>query len=233
MLTSEMMDLLKLRTKVADQSKLLLELRSGYRWAARRIFNAEGGPDLLVTLGEELTALAATTRDYNVGSLTAGVLLGIKQLWVKLPSDSKFTLMEPTDAGNVCFTNADSATTAAPVTAIGHPVFYTVVNVSKVRFAPALPSGAVVRIDYFRTGEPPDPTTNPTQTNGTDLPDVFHDAICSKAIAQTFGFLDDSREGAWETRARDELNDAIYLATKRTQSPPQTTPFRAGRRRVT
>lgn len=227
MTTAEMLALLKLRTKVADESKLTLELKSAYRWAARRIFNAEGGPDLLLTLGEELTAFASNTKTFDLGAAVAGGFLGLKMLWVKLPGDTRFVPMDAVDATDL----QDSAAIATPDVATGNPICYAVYNMDKLRFASTIPATSVLRVDYFKTGSPPDPTTNPTQENGTDLPDVFHDAICSKAIAQLFSDLDDDREGTWETRARDEITDAVFQATKRVQGPTRTKPFQARRRR--
>ncbi len=226
-----MLDLMKQRTKVQDSAKLLRELRSAYRWAVRRVYNAAGGPDLLTTIGEELPVLAAVTRDYDLGAaVTGGEFLGVKMLSLKLPIDSFFTEMQPSDANATKFASADSAPVSNPNIAQGHPVMYTAINFSKVRFAPALPIGAIIRADYFRIGPVPDPTTNPTQEDGVDFPAIFHDAVVSKAVAQIFTTLDDTREGTSETRARDELNDAIYLATSRTKGPVQTRPVRSHRR---
>lgn len=234
MTTNEMLDTLQRRTKIADRVKLIAELKSAYRWAARRIYNTAGGPELLMVLGEELTALASTTRDLDLsatGVLDAGCI-GIKRLWVKLPSDAKFVPMNSCDSNDELFTSLDSGTAAAPTIAAGHPILYMVYNFVQLRFAGALPAGSVLRADYFKSGEPPEPTLNPTMTNGNDLPDPFHDAICSKAIAQLFNIIDDEREGTWETRARDELNDALFVGSKRTQGPTRTQPFRSGRRRL-
>lgn len=232
MTTQEMFDALKSRTKISDASKLGTELRSAYRWVVRRVYNAAGGPDLLMTIGEELPALVAVTRDYDLGAnVTAGELLGIKKLWLKLPQDTRFTGMDPSDADDPGFANMDSGTNATPDVAGGHPVLYTVINFDKLRFAPALPTTSVLRADYFRIGPVPDPTTNDIQQNSLDLPAAFHDAMVSKATAQLFTMLDDTREGTWETRARDELNDAIFTATNRTQYPTTTQPYKARRRR--
>lgn len=229
-----MLALLKQRTKIADPTKLLLELRDAYRWAVNKIYKSSDGPQMLVTVGEELTALAATTREYDIeANISGGSLLGMKQLWVKLPADLGFTPMLPRDTGDPDFIAFDGQPAADPTIAQGHPVFYSMINFSKARFAPALPAGAVLRVDYARIGPVPDPTTNPTQEDGVDIPDLFHSGVVAKATAHLFNTLDDTREGSWETRAESFLNDAIFAAGKgaRTQRPVETQPFRRGRRR--
>jgi hypothetical protein len=235
MTTVEMVTFVKAWTKHPDDTKILIALRSGYRWTVKRVYNSEGGPNLLSTIGREL-AIASTTRDYDLSAaiVTAGggELLGIKKLWLKLPSDQNFTPMNETDAETPVFQSYDAELAASPTIASGHPVMYQVVNYDKVRFAPALPAGSTLRVDYFRVAPPPDPTTNNTAETALDLPAIFHDAMVSKAIAHMFNMLDDTREGTWETRARDEVNDAIFTAGKRVQQPTRTTPWRRGRRRV-
>lgn len=234
MTTAEMLTLLAQRTKITNQTKLLNELKSAYRWAVNEVFKSAGGPQMLITVGEELTALAATTRDYDLETaLTGGSLLGIQHLDVKLPADTNFTLMLPRDISHPDFLALDNHTVADPLIASGHPVFYAVTNFGQVRFSPALPAAAVIRATYSRLGPAPDPTSNPTQQDGTDLPSLFHDAIVNKATAHLFNTLDDSREGSWETRAVTILNSAIYVAGKavRTARPVETTPFRRGNRR--
>jgi hypothetical protein len=235
MTTTEMVAFVKAWTKHSDDSKILIALRSGYRWTVKRVYNSEGGPDLLSTIGRELS-IASTTRDYDLSAAIetagGGELLGIKQLWLKLPSDSNFTPMNEVDAETPAFQVYDAELAASPTIASGHPVLYQVVNYDKVRFAPALPSGSTVRADYFRVAPPPDPTTNNTAETAVDLPAIFHDAITAKAIAEIFSMLDDTRTGEWETRARDHANDAIHTAGKRVQQPTRTTPWSRGRRRV-
>lgn len=234
MTTQEMLDLLYQRTKISDQDKLLRELRDAYDWAVSEIFISADGPQLLMTVGEELPVLVSTTRNYNLeAALVGGSLLGLETLWVKLPTATLFTIVFPRTITDPDFLAMDSATAATPLIASGHPIFYAVINDGQIQFAPALPAGTVIRADYARVGSVPDTTTNPTQQDGADLPALFHRAIVCKATAQLFNTLDDSREGSWETRAIDAKNRAVYAAGKatRTQRPVQTQPFRRGNRR--
>ncbi len=229
-----MLTLISQRTKVKNDPKVLNELRAAYRWAVNRIFNSADGPQLLVTVGEELPALVATTRDYDLETnLVGGSLLGLQTLWAKLPSETIFTRLIPREISQQDFIAMDSSTAADPQIATGYPVFYAVTNFGQVRFAPSLPAATVLRADYSRIGPAPDPTTNPTQQDGTDLPSLFHDALVNKACAHLFDTLDDDRAGGWETRAIDFLNTAIYTAGKgtRTARPVETRPFRRGNRR--
>ena len=237
---NQMLSLLQQRTKVADRTKQLAELQSAYRWVVRRVYNTQDGPNLLSTIGEELTALAAVTRTMDLGAaVTSGEMIGIKKLWLKLPSDTNFVGMDPTDSNDPYFIDADAYTAANPAIAAGHPVLYMVINFTQARFAPALPIGAVIRVDYFRIGPAPGvPEGSETESaelaedavTAVDLPAIFHDAMVNKATAQLFSMLDDDRDASWETQARDALNDALYMG-HRVQSPTSTQPFRARRRR--
>jgi hypothetical protein len=199
MTTQEMVDLVKDRSKQSDTAKILRELRAAYRWCVNRVYLAEGGPELLSTVGQEIT-LAADTRDYDLGAnvtVTGGVYLGLKQLFAKLPTDQTFTPMIERDASAPEFQSRDSQPAATPDVAGGHPILYHVYNFSQFRFAPALPSGTVLRADFFQFANPPDPTTNNTAETGVDLTDLFHDAVTCKAAAHCLENLDDDRTGAW------------------------------------
>lgn len=220
MTSQEMVDLVKDRSKQPDAAKILRELRSAFRWATNRVYLTEGGPDLLSTIGSELT-ISGTTRTYDIAAFVSGNLLGLKELWLKLPTgDQVFTPMVECDATHPAFQANDEQVAADPLIASGHPVLYHIQNFSQVRFAPALPDGSILRVDYYKFGAPPDPTSNPTPSVvGTDLNALFHDAIVNKATAHCLENLDDDRTGAWETRARDVLNDALYAAQKRKTGP--------------
>ena len=221
-----MLTRVKQRTRMQDEYRILTELQHAYGWVLRRVYNTEKGPNLLITIDEELS-INATTRDYDLASNLAHALLGVKQLWLKLPSDTTFTPMVTADTNSSVFVVTDSAS----ITATGHPVFYDVVNFDKVRFAPALPSGSTIRVDYYRLAPDLDPTTDNSPTSSHDLPEIFHDAVVSKTTAQVYGLLDDTREITWEQRAVADLQEAVYVANRRVQAPTQTEPFRSRRRR--
>lgn len=220
---------IKHRTKLADDYKVLIELQDAAEWAGRRVYNSENGPDLLITMGEEV-ALAARTRTLDLAGedVLVNALLGIKQLWLKLPSDSIFTPMVAADSNSMQFIRNDSELDSdTSVVAQGHPVYYDVLNFSQVRFAPALPASSKIRVDYYTS-------TAFNEVSGeasVALPEIFHQAILAKATAQVYEDLDDSRAMVWEGRALSMLQDALYVANRRVQAPVTTTPFRARRRR--
>jgi hypothetical protein len=233
MTTLEMLDLLTQRTKIVDKAKLLRELRVAYRWAVNEVFKSADGPQLLMVIGEEIT-LNATTRDYDLESNLGSSLLGIQTLWAKLPSATTFTRLIPKNATDDEFVTVDGATTADPLISSGYPIFYAVMNDGQnVRFAPALPATTVIRVDYAKLGAAPDPTTNPTQEDGTDIPSIFHDAIVYQAAVPLCITLDDTRATAWAGLAVSTLNSAIYAASRgvHTQQPIETRGFRRRNRR--
>lgn len=225
MTSTEMLAFITQRTRQTDVVKILRELRSAHTWVALNLFNAGGG-DLCVTIGEELPALVAVTRDFDLGAVTSGTFLSIKTLWLKFPSDSRFVPMIENDSTDPEFEVTDSATVADPDIAYGHPVRYDVLNFQKVRFARALPVGAIIRADYSKIALPPDPATNDTATSGTDLSELFHEAEVNKTCAQIFTSQEDDRVAQYEVRAREMLNAAIYAALKRKRGPTRTKPFR-------
>lgn len=227
-------------TKVADHKKRLVALQKAYRWAVRRVFNTENGPNLLAVFGEELSALGSITKTLDIESLLSHELLGFKQLWLMLPSDIKFTPMLPRDTNDQAFIDSDTDPLASLTVAQGHPVVFDIINFGSARFAPALPVGAKLRVDYYRVARTPGETDSGHSDSsdeddepvvGEDLPAVFDDAVTSKGISLLFGMLDDDREAVWEQRALSELTDAIYTAGSRIKAPTRTKPFRVQRRR--
>lgn len=234
MTSEEMLTLLTERTKVTNRSRLLNELRSAYRWVGRRVFNSADGPDLCSVLDEEIDPLTEVTRSVDLGVLLqGGTILGIKQLWAKLPGDVDFNPMKERDSNEIIFVANDSQAASDSNSAKMHPVFYHVYNFSSVRFAPALPTDTIIRADYYCWPIPPDPDDSDSDsiTDPEESFEVFQDAALHKATAQLFSGIDDERETVEEGRARDALNDALYVVAKRTQAPIRTEPYRRRGRR--
>ncbi len=232
MTTQQLVDSVKARTRHVDDTRVVRELNSALAWAYGRVFNSTGGPDLLMTFDTEL-AIAAVTRDYDLGANITGTLYSLKQLWLKLPSDTNFTPMFQRDAmsdpqyvWNDQYPSSDTTSIA-----IGHPVRYEVMNFAEVRFSPMLPSGSRLRVDACIKPPDIDPTTNPTLTYGLDIPEPTHEAIADKATSQIFSLLDDSRWAEWDRKAETKLHDALYLMTRRAQGPTITSPYRRRQRR--
>ncbi len=216
------------RTKQTDESRILSELSGAQAWAFNRIFNSENGADLLVTIDEEVT-LVADARTIDLATELTYEVVGLKRLWLKLPNETQFTRMLSVDAGHPMFMDRDTLPDNE-TTITGHPVYYYVENFSSVRFAGILPSGSVVRVDYFRFPPALDPTTNNTLTSGLDLPAVTHEAIVDYATAEVWDMLDDSRSGPRMMRALDRLNVALYVLQSRSKGPTRTTPYKQSKR---
>lgn len=226
-------------TDVTDHQKRLAALQKAYRWAVRRVFNSESGPNLLASIGEELTALASVTKTLDIESLLSHELLGFKKLWLKLPSDIKFVGMEKRDTNDEAFEDGDADPAASLTVAMGHPVVYDIINFGQARFAPALPIGAVIRVDYYRLARVPgqDDSGDVDSSEeadvpvvGEDLPAIFDDAITSEACSILWSKLDDDREMEWHQRALSELNDSLFI-WKRVQGPTQTGRWKPQRKR--
>lgn len=231
MTSAQMIERVKGRTKQNDDTKVIRELNAAQEWAYNKIYNSEGGPDLLITYGTE-KMMSAQTRIYDLGANVSGTIYGIKNLWLRFPNETAFSPMRKVDATNAEFVFNDQWVASDTTTvATGHPVFYDMINLSQLRFAPPLPASSVIRVDYWR--KPPDiePTINPALTYGNDLPEPAHQPVVDKATATIFDLIDDDRAEGWEVRAERGLNDAMYLMRKRVQTPVRTQPFGVRRRR--
>ena len=234
MTPTEIIAQVQARTKMPSTTKIGNELKAAYRWAMRKVFNTENGPDLLVTIGEEHT-MSSRTRTYDLAANTTKPFLGIKQLWLKLSTDSMFSPMVSTDSNTIDFMVRDAETASdTSVVARGHPVFYDSINFGEVRFAPALPSGAVIRIDYFQfaleldideASESPADSTDDVEVQS--ILDTIVDAIMDKTTSNVFNLLSDDREIKWEMSAKETLTDAIWTLQRRVQGngPITTRPW--------
>ena len=226
MTTQDIVTRVKDRTRHRDDTRVVGEINSAKDWAYTKIFLSENGPDLLMTHDTELT-MSAQTRSYDLDANITGTLYGIKKLWLRFSNETNFTEMKPVDSSDEQFSWDDRYPASDTTTvASGHPVRYDIVNFAKVRFAPPLPTNAVIRVDAWIKPPDIDPTLNPTLTYSADIPEPSHEAIVDKATAQIFNLLDDDRWEIWEASAARRLSDALYLMTKRQQGPVETKPFR-------
>lgn len=233
-----MIDRIKQRSHSRDDLKIIGELNSSKDWASNRLFNSEGGPESLSTFATQLT-ISSRTREYDLGANVTGTIYGVKQLWLKFSSDTDFTLMVPLDAGDPLFTANDPYPSSDSTTvAEGHPVYYNVQNLSKIRCAPPLPADSTLRADFFRKPPNLDPVTNNALAYGDDIVEPLHEAIVDKATGQMLRLQNDDRADDYDREwppygsAQHRLNAALYLIRARTQGPVRTQPFRAGRRRL-
>lgn len=226
MTSADMVAAVKGRTHDSDDSKVLIELNAAQSWAFGLIYNAEGGPDLLMTYNEQKT-LGSALREYDLSVNLAYTIMGLKKLWLKLPGETKFTPLVPSDSSIPEFVDDVDDTTTVPV----YPIYYDVENFAQLRFSGLLPTGSILRVDYFRMPPAIDPTVNNSLTNGSDLPVTFHQVLVDYATGLRFALQDDDRASGFTTLAGSNLMTALYGMRRRVQGPTVTTPYRAGRRR--
>jgi hypothetical protein len=227
---AEMITKVKSRTKQVSSTVVIEEIQTAYDWVHNRIFNTEKGPNLYIILDEEI-AISALTRSFDLQSNLGYTMLAIKQLWAMLPGDSVFTPMIEADTNDPDFISVDSQQAAdSTVFAQAHPVYWNSINYNQVYFAPALPNGTKVRVDYYRFAGDPDDSGDQLDEI-VDLPAPTHEAVCAFATGLVFDNLDDDRSVAWEARAKELLQDALYTLNRRVQQPTVTRPFQVKRRR--
>ena len=228
--TAGMIQRVKDRTHSRDDLKIIGEINSAKDWASNKLFNSEGGPDSLSTHATQLT-ISSRTREYDLGANVTGTIYGVKQMWLKLSTDTDFVLMVPLDSSDPRFVANDPYPSSDTTTvAEGHPVYYDVINFSQLRFAPPLPADCTLRADFFRKPPTLDPVTNNALAYGDDIVEPLHEAIVDKATAQMFVNQNDDNVFYWEGQAKEKARDAFYLIRSRTPGPVRTQPFRRRRR---
>ncbi len=226
MTSADMVAAVKSRTHDTDDAKVLTELNAAQFWAFNLLYLAEGGPDLLLTYNEQKT-LGSALREYDLTTNLTYTIMGLKKLWLKLPGDTKFTEMRPTDSSTPQFVDdVDDSTTVA-----SHPVYYMMENFAELRFSALLPTGSILRVDYSRLPPAIDPTVNNTLSNGSDLPVTLHQVLVDYATGLRYVGQDDDRASGYIQTAAANLQTALYGVRRRVQTPTTTVPYRAGRRR--
>lgn len=208
----------------------MYEVVSAARWAFIRAFNTGSGPDTIATNAVEYT-IPSRTLELDLATVSgATTIFAVKQLWLKLTSDSTFIPMVAADRGDHVFRFADNRLAADTTVASGHPAYYDIFNVTKARFSPALPTGAILRLDFWGWAVDPNTSTNNTLDNGADIASPLHQPVLDKATAQVFRILDDDRARAYELEAERKLVDALHTLG-RIGTPTRTKPFRFRRGR--
>lgn len=230
MTSRELIDRVKARTGQTNSNevKIIGEINSAMHWAYTRLYNSENGPDTIATWAKELT-LASLAREYDLGANVDGTIYGVKKLWLKMSADSIFSQMVPMDSADPRFASSDDLLASATDAYSGGPLYYDVINLSKLRFSRALPAGTIIRADYWRKPPDIDPTVNNTLAYGDDIPEPLYEPILDKATAQMHVNIDDTRVIYWDGAAERKLSDALYLLRKRHQGPVETAPYRRRR----
>lgn len=222
MTSTEIRDLVKSRTHHTDNTKVMLEVVSAANWAFQRVFKTAKGPKLISIYRGEIT-LGSDARQVDLSTISN--IYAVEKLWVKLPSDATYILAHPASTTDPAFEVNDN-TLAATITPGSHPFLYEIINVTTARFSPALPSGTVIGVDYYKRAGDPDTSLNNALDAGSDVPEATHQAIVDKATAQIFSLLDDDRVGYWEREAERKIREAIHALERRVNAPVRTKPFR-------
>jgi hypothetical protein len=213
------------RTFMSDTTKLGYELDAAIQWAYNKVYNSSNGPDMIMDFADEFT-LTSRTIEQDLAASTGvndTTLFGIKKLWLKLSGDIEFHPMIPVDGNDAEFGITALAASDTTTVATGHPVYYQLFNHQSVRFSPPLPSGAIVRADYFQFA-----------SLGTlaGISDNIHQCIIDKATSTVFNLLDDDRSMYWNAIAERNMVDALHALNRKVQAPVRIRPFRTRRRRL-
>lgn len=214
MILERMITRIQDRTQSNNIGSIIDELNSAQDFIWNRIIT--NNSNILKVDNCQLT-MAAQTSSYDLGAnVTSGTLVAIKWLGTMFSGETIFNPVGWIDSSSDQFLLADQSTQAAT----NSPVFAASENFTQVRFAPPLPAGTVIRVDYIYT-----PTDLSLSANIlSDLPNIVHEAMTDKATAQTFMNIDDgSRAAYWEGQARDKLMSAQNsLRRRQYQQTPQT-----------
>lgn len=186
------------RTRSARIPEIIQELNSAQDWAWNRICTSNA--NILKTNDVEKT-MVAQTSSYNLAAQVSSTqtLVAVKWLGVKLTGDTKFTAVVFIDSSDDRFLSADQDPAVT-----GQPVYAAMENFNQVRFAPPLPTGAIIRCDYIYSPADMDLAINVSP----DLPQTVHQCCTDKATAQIMVNLDDDRAGYWEAQALGKLYSA-------------------------
>jgi hypothetical protein len=221
MILESMLIRLRDRTHMLSKDSMLIgELNSAQDHIWNRIIT--NNANILKVDDKELT-LAAQTSSYDLATnvSTTVTLVAVKWLGVKLTGDTKFQSVVFIDSSDDRFISADQDSAAT-----AQPVYAAMENFNQVRFAPPLPSGAILRVDYIYGPLGLDLATNCSP----DLPYLVHEAIVDKATAQVFVNLDDDRAGYWEAQSLGKLYAASNSLNRRQYAQqPRTRPSNAFR----
>ncbi len=210
----QMVDRIQRDTPITDTDTIVAKLNAAQDWCWNRILPMNKG--ILTVLDNEIT-LAADTHSYDLAAhVSTGTLYELLYLGVKFASDTKFNEVRWCQPSMEDFRWWDQQPVAAR-----HPVLAFVDSFDKLRLAPGLPSGTLLRVDYIYK---PAEMSLVDQTT-CQLPEPYHEAIVSDATARCFLSIDDTREGSYRREALDALYGAQNVTSSRqTQQQPRTRP---------
>lgn len=216
-----MIDAVSQDTQAGDTNFIIRKLNKVQSYVANRIMATN--PELFKVTDDQI-ALAADTRSYDLAAnVSTGQLQQIEFLGVQYSGETTFRGVEFAKGNNPQFLYWDQQ----PVQTI-HPQLCVIDNYDRVRFAPGIPSGSTLRVDYMYY-----PRTLALQTQTTcDLPVIFHECLVSDATRNTFLAIDDTRDAPYKFMAMDELQAAFNVLNNRQfQQPFRTRPSSSRRQR--
>lgn len=203
------------RTKVLNNDPMIIdELNASADEFWKRLYAV--CPDVQLTFDTEGT-FAADTQQFDLGAaITAvgGTFYGSKTFYIKGASDNRFIPVEFMDTNDPRFQGQFQEQAQ-----VIQPVYASVVNFSKIEFAPAMPSGTMWRADWI--GKPPN-LSLATNTQ-TSIPDPADQAIVDDACASLFETLDDDRAMSFRVRSDYKRTSAInVIKSRQAQTPFRT-----------
>ncbi len=208
-------------TQIADQNFIIRKLNKAQSYVTNRLIPTN--IELFKVTNNQIT-LAADTKSYDLAAnVSTGELQQIELLGVEYSSETKFTPVTFIKGNSEQFDYWDQQA-VQPI----HPQYCVIDNYDRVRFAPGIPSGSILRVDYIYK-----PAQMSLQTQTTcQLPTIFHEVIVSDAIRQCFLGIDDTRAGDYQFQAMNELYGALNVLNSRQFSQsPKTRPSYTRRQR--
>lgn len=169
--------------------------------------------EVLKVTGDEITTTTDTSTMDLADEVTTGVPYTIQWMGVKFAADSKFNEVRFTDGSDPEFIalSQEDATARYPVLAV-------IENFTEARFAPPLPSGTIVRLDYIYK---PDDIHLDDGALEPDLPRPFHKALLSEALSEAFMGQDEDNKAAFHKRQAVERRDGALNVLNKRQWPQQ------------
>lgn len=205
-------------TSNANTEKIVGKLNAAQDWIWNRILPMN--TEILKITDDQIT-VASDTKSYDLNAhVSTGTLYEIQWMGVQFAGQTNFFPVQYVNGSNPTFIYWDQQDEQAV-----NPQYVAIDDFNEVRFAPGLPSGSVIRVDYIYKPR----TLSLAQQVNCDLPDPFHEAVVSEATSLIWRMMDDTRSGQAHSEALDRLYGGINVLAKRQfQQPFATRPSSRG-----
>lgn len=207
----KMIEMVGDRTKSTKTNMIVNELNAACDEMWKRLYVVY--PDCQITFDSEGT-FSVDTQEFDLGAeivSLGGVFYGSKTFYIKASGEDRFIPVQFMDTNDPRFQSQEQEQAQ-----VMQPVFASLINFDKIRFAPAMPAGTLWRSDWI--GKPPN-LSLATNTQ-TSIPEPFHQAIVDYATATVFDTLDDDREMTNQRKASWKITSAINVAKRRQFQTP-------------